>query len=111
MIWGEQGLGDEILFAQFIPEFIMIHKPAKVIFDCHPRLIHIWERYFGKLNVKLYPTRKTKSPWVSQEDPIHYKMAIASVPQYCESKNNALAGQQYFIPNQEKVKEMRGADG
>lgn len=107
VVWGEQGLGDEILFAQFIPEFIKAKNPGRVIFDCHPRLFNIWHRTFDEMGVNLHPTRKTKSEWVPREEPIHYKIALASVPQYCEVQARTYGSNAYFHPNQEKVEEMR----
>lgn len=45
IVWGEQGIGDEIMFSSCLPEVIKISE--KVIFDCHPRLSKTFERSFG----------------------------------------------------------------
>lgn len=36
IVWGEQGIGDELMYASMLPDLIKISK--SVIFDCHPRL-------------------------------------------------------------------------
>src|ERR1700744_1251788 len=55
IVWGDQGIGDEIMFASCIPDLI---KDAKrVIFDCHPRLVSLFERSFG---IECHGTRKTQ---------------------------------------------------
>src|SRR6185369_7626545 len=38
IVYGEQGIGDEIMFASMIPDLIKVSK--RVIFDCHPRLVN-----------------------------------------------------------------------
>lgn len=55
IVWGDQGIGDEIMFASCIPDLIKDAK--KVIFDCHPRLVTLFERAFG---IECHGTRKTQ---------------------------------------------------
>ena len=55
IVWGEQGIGDEILFASCIHDAIHICK--KVIFDCHPRLLKIFKHSFG---IECHGTRKNQ---------------------------------------------------
>jgi len=46
LLWAEQGIGDEIMFASLIPE---LHaKCAKLIVQCDPRLIPLFKRSFPK---------------------------------------------------------------
>jgi tetratricopeptide (TPR) repeat protein len=54
IVWGEQGIGDEIMFASCLPD--LMRDAGRVIFDCHPRLVTLFERSFG---IKCYGTRKT----------------------------------------------------
>lgn len=59
IVWGEQGLGDELLFSTCIREALFEYK---IVFECHPRLEWIYEQTFkaeieaGRL--RLFPTRK-----------------------------------------------------
>ena len=55
IVWGEQGIGDEIRFASMLPDLIRISE--SVIFDCHPRLVDTFKRSFG---IECYGTRKTQ---------------------------------------------------
>lgn len=60
IVWGEQGIGDELMFSTCLPD--ALYEFGKVIFECHPRLEWIYEQTFkaeiesGRL--KLYATRK-----------------------------------------------------
>lgn len=47
LILGEQGIGDEILFASAIPELIVRLGRDKLVFHTYPRLIPIVERSYG----------------------------------------------------------------
>lgn len=53
VIPGEQGIGDEIMFASCVPDAARISE--QVVLDCHPRLVTLFERSFG---LKAYGTRK-----------------------------------------------------
>jgi hypothetical protein len=64
LVYGEQGIGDEIMFASMIPDMM---KDAEIILDCHPRLATLFEKSFG---IKCYPTRKDKeADWIEVEKP------------------------------------------
>lgn len=78
VVFGEQGLGDEIMFASFLPQLIADCK--QVYFDCHPRLVNLFKRAF--LQAKVYGTRKDEYiKWV-QPGMIDAKVAIGSLPRF-----------------------------
>lgn len=56
IVWGDQGLGDEIMAAGCVPD--LIQDAATVTFDCHPRLRDIFARSFG---IECTGTRKTSN--------------------------------------------------
>lgn len=56
IVWGDQGLGDEIMAASCIPDLMMDAK--EVTFDCHPRLRNLFSRSFG---IECTGTRKTSN--------------------------------------------------
>lgn len=102
VIWGEQGVGDEIMFASCIPDLKRVSK--RVIFDCHPRLKNLFERSF---NIKCYPTRKEDDiPWVWDEK-IDYKLPIGNVPQFFRKEAKDFPGKPYLKADPELVKEKR----
>lgn len=49
LIWGEQGIGDEIMFAGLIPDVIRTRTPLVV--DCDPRLQALFTRSFPGVHV------------------------------------------------------------
>jgi tetratricopeptide (TPR) repeat protein len=83
VVWGEQGIGDELMFASCIPD--LAQRFNKVIFDCHPRLVGIFKQSFPD-NVVCYGTRKENMiGWPGEHPELQtfaYKKAIGDVPQY-----------------------------
>lgn len=65
-IYGEQGIGDEIMFASMIPDAIA--TGAKVILETDRRLEALYKRSFP--NAIVYPTRgQPVCEWVAREQP------------------------------------------
>ena len=50
LIWGEQGIGDEILFASVLPD--VINNVENIIIECEPRLVSIFQRSFPSTKVR-----------------------------------------------------------
>jgi hypothetical protein len=61
IVFGDQGIGDEIFFSSALPDMQRYCK--KVILDCHPRLPALFKRSFPEIEV--HGTRKdlTELPW------------------------------------------------
>jgi tetratricopeptide (TPR) repeat protein len=49
MIWGEQGLGDQILYASMLPE--VVGHADRIIVEVEPRLVPLFARSFPELEV------------------------------------------------------------
>lgn len=76
IVYGEQGVGDEIMFSSIIPD--LVRDSEKVIFDCHPRLIRLFRRSFG---IECYPTRKEEEiTWLTER--MDAKVAIGSLGKF-----------------------------
>lgn len=52
MVWGEQGVGDEILFLSLIPDLLL--KVKSIILETEPRLLEIAKRSFPSIEVRAY---------------------------------------------------------
>lgn len=53
VVHGEQGLGDEIMYASMIPD--LIERGAQVIFACHPALQNVMKLSFPSIKVVSHP--------------------------------------------------------
>lgn len=74
IVWGDQGIGDEIMAASCIPD--LMREAKSVVFDCHPRLIRLFEQSFG---IECYGTRKTQQVEWIHDTPADYSVAITSL--------------------------------
>jgi hypothetical protein len=67
LVWGEQGLGDEIMFGSCLPD--LVASGARCTLDCSPRLRPLFARSFPQVRVAEHPI-----------DGIDCTMAIGSLP-------------------------------
>lgn len=74
-VYGEQGMGDEIMFASCIPDLM---KDCEVVFDCHPRMEALFRRSFGD-SITYYPTRKENAIDWPKDEHLDAKVAIGSL--------------------------------
>lgn len=77
LVWGEQGLGDEILFASCIPN--LIDQDANVTFECHPRLEEIFANSF---DCRVVGFRKDNQYRWMDNEVFHYHAPLGYLPKY-----------------------------
>lgn len=66
LVYGEQGLGDELMMATMLGE---AKKDYRIIFDCHPRLEWLHRNSSWAEGITIHPTRKTNDKgWSAQVD-------------------------------------------
>lgn len=100
VVYGEQGIGDEIMFASLIPE--MIRDCKQVIFDCHMKLHRLFSNSFPMIDI--YPTREDAAiTWPMTSDgqpryPIDAKIAIGDLPKLYRRKIEDFPGMPYIVP-------------
>lgn len=80
VVYGEQGIGDEIMFASCVPDLQAISE--KVVLDCHPRLVNLFKRSFG---LDCHGTRKEE--WITwmADYKFNARSAIGSLPRFFRS--------------------------
>ena len=74
LLWGEQGLGDKIMFASLIPDLAPLC--TQLIVQVDSRLIPLFKRSFSK-TIKYYPTNQKIS-----EELYDSQIAMGSLPKY-----------------------------
>lgn len=79
VIFGEQGIGDELMFASMLPDVL---KDCRVILDVHPRLADLFRLNFPK--VPVYGTRKETCALIgwSRYHDIDAKIAMGSLGKF-----------------------------
>ena len=104
IVYGEQGLGDEICYASCIPDVIADSK--KVIIDCDPRLEKLFKRSFPKADV--HGTRRNPHPDWLKTARIDARAAVASLPSFYRNSEESFPGTPYLKADPELRKMWRG---
>lgn len=93
IVYGEQGIGDEIMFASMLPDLIKVSK--RVIFDCHPRLVNAFKRSFG---IECHGTRKTDQCTWFPGCGANSVVAIGSLGRFFRNTRESFPGLPYLKP-------------
>lgn len=100
VVYGEQGIGDEILFASMLPDLMRDCK--KVVFECHKKLHKLFSNSFPELDI--YPTREDEIiNWPNKADgspryEFDAKIALGSLGQFYRPNLEAFPGTPYIKP-------------
>jgi tetratricopeptide (TPR) repeat protein len=77
LVYAEQGLGDEIMFANCLPD--LIAEARRVVIECDPRLEPLFARSFPGATVYGVP-RDAAHTWLDQAGAIDFQLAAGSLP-------------------------------
>lgn len=99
-VHGEEGIGDEIMFASCLPDLIAMG--ADVVVEPHPRLGNLFKRSFPKAHV--FGTHKTDgSEWIKDLGIPDFKIALGSLPLFFRNSDAEFPGKPYLVPDPEMV--------
>ena len=102
VVFGEQGIGDEISFASCIPDLIRDSKSVTI--DCDGRLENLFNRSFG---VKTYGTRYKKEAEWRKEAKFDAHIAMGQLAQFYRNSDASFPGTAYLKPNPEMALQWR----
>lgn len=99
LVYGEQGVGDEIMFASCLPDLM---KDNRVILDTDSRLQGLFQRTFP--NALVYGTRfNNNSPILDNHaKEIDFQCAIGQLPHFFRNKDEDFSGEPYLKPDPER---------
>lgn len=103
VIYGEQGLGDEIFYGSCINDAIRDSK--HVIIDCDPRLETLFKRSFP--DAEVHGTRKVDHPEWLEKAEIDARCAIGGLPEFYRLTNKDFPGSTYLLADEHKVNEWK----
>lgn len=92
IVSGEQGIGDEIMYASIFDE--LIRDCSEVVIECMPRLKGLFERSFPGATV--YGTRWDKHVTWSRDHRPEAHVAMASLPKFYRHKDGDFHGRPYL---------------
>ena len=98
VIYGEQGLGDEIFYAECIPDAIAVSK--KVYIDCDPKLEGLFRRSFPLAEV--HGTRQSENINWLENAQIDHRCGIGGLPEFFRHDNKDFPRKPYLIADEER---------
>ena len=105
IVYAEQGLGDEILFASCFPDLIKLAKIC--IIQCEPRLAKLYQRSFPTAMVH-GGARDEGTQWLDGLPPIDVQCPIGSLPRYLRRSIDAFLPINNFLrPDAERAQHWR----
>jgi thioredoxin-like negative regulator of GroEL len=103
LVWREQGLGDEIMFASMLDE--LRNLDGKVILECEPRLVSMFQRSFPEFEVRseLY---RAIFPFDSPNKDFDFQIPIGSLAGLYRNKIEDFdRSKPYWMPDPDKKAE------
>ena len=94
LIYAEQGLGDEIMFASCLPDILSL--AAQCTIECNTRLASLFRRSFP--NAHVHGGDKTDDArWLARLPPTHYQVAIGSLQNYFRRSPTAFPARRGYL--------------
>jgi tetratricopeptide (TPR) repeat protein len=87
LVYGEQGLGDEIMFASCLPEAMALVRHC--VIDCSPKLEALFRRSFPAATVHGGPQSDSDTAWLARLPPVDMQIAIGSLPRLFRRSESA----------------------
>jgi len=98
VIYGEQGLGDEVMYASILPE--VIEDSKHVIVDCDAKLEGLFKRSFPKATV--YGTRRDDHPEWLKGAKIDHRCALGGLGEFYRTTDESFSGKPYLVADPER---------
>lgn len=96
VIYGEQGLGDEIMYASCVPD--ALGKAKSVVIECDKRLEGLFRRSFP---CEVYGTRRSVAPWAADRA-FSARCAIGSLPSLFRPTPESCPKTPYLVADPER---------
>lgn len=105
IVYGEQGLGDEIMYASCMPD---VMRDNTVVMECDKRLEGLFKRSFPKASV--YGTRREPAGWLDKHQ-IDARVSCGTLPKFYRRKTTDFPGTPYLVADPERVTQWKALFG
>lgn len=101
IVYGEQGIGDEIMYASCVPD---VAEQNRVVLECDKRLEGLFRRSFPQVDV--YGTRRESADWLDSYQ-FDARCSIGTLPKFFRRSNEAFPGTPYLVADPERLIQWR----
>jgi tetratricopeptide (TPR) repeat protein len=99
LVYGEQGLGDEIMFASCIPD--LLAAGARVVLECNSRLEGLFRRSFPAAAVH-GKERDAPRDWIAAAGPLRWQVPIGSLAARFRRSSSAFPQRMRYLEADER---------
>jgi tetratricopeptide (TPR) repeat protein len=103
VVYGEQGIGDEVMYASCLPDAVAISK--EVVVECDPRLEGLFKRSFPSAFV--YGTRRQQEIEWPNDHKLEARCPIGQLPQFFRPSPESCPGTPYLVADPERRLQWR----
>ena len=96
IVYGEQGLGDEIMYASCVPD---LARQNRVVLECDRRLEGLFRRSFPGVDV--HGTRREAVSWVDEYE-FDGRCSVGTLPKHFRRKFEEFPGTPYLVADPER---------
>src|SRR6185369_6774736 len=104
LLYGEQGVGDELMFASCIPD--VLAQGARATLLCEPRLAPLFARSFENVDVQAKP-RGGLPPLLAAKDANRLRCSLASLPKQVRRSPSSFPGTAWLQADAEATARWR----
>lgn len=104
LLYGEQGVGDEIMFASMVPD--VLRTVAQPVLACDPRLVPLFSRSFPQAVVVPW-NRTALAESADEMKQTQFACALGSLGQFYRTGPDAFPRTPYLKPDEQKVARWR----
>lgn len=94
LVYGEQGIGDEVMFHSCMPD--LIAQAGQVLISCEPRLVGILRRSFPDAIV-FEADRMARPDWRNRVGRIDFQSAVGSLPRWLRRDLNGFRNRKSYL--------------
>ena len=99
VVYGEQGIGDQICFASIVPDMV---KDCRVILDVTPKLKGLFARSFP--DAKVYGTHKQQfKRWEKADRDFDASIPLGQIGEFYRLTDESFPQVPYLVPDEERV--------
>ena len=104
LVWAEQGIGDEIMFASMLNDLLQMN--ANIMVECEHRLVSLFQRSFPDIQ---FSSRKNPPHQQLLNPDIHYQISMGSLGQWLRPTQDSFKRNQtyYLTACPERVSKLR----
>jgi hypothetical protein len=107
VVYGEQGIGDEISFASCIPDLIRDSKSVTI--ECDGRLERLFQRSFGveTFGTRYHEEKKGLVPEWRAKKKFDARVSMGQLAEFYRNKDSDFTGEPYLKPNPQMAMQWR----